>query len=191
MVTTIAAVIKNGDIAIAADSLVRFGSHKEPHGYTKSSHKIMAFGSTWIGTSGPAVFDNIIHDYLGSLKKLPPLKTADQIFKFWLKFHVVLKEKYFINPEEDEEDSFESSQMSMLLVNSGGIFGISYDRRVMEYTRFWAIGSGAPYAMGAMFAIYEEETLSAPEIALCGVKAGAEFHSGSAAPFQVEVVKKN
>lgn len=189
--TTIAAVVKDEKIAIAADSLVRFGSHKESAGYTRSSHKIMSFGSNWIGTSGPAVFDNILSNYLGSSKKLPPLDSVDQIFKFWLKFHVSLKEKYFINPEEDEDDSFESSQMAMLLVNPKGLFGVSYDRRVVEYTRFWAIGSGAPYAMGAMFALYEQKTLSAEAIALGGVKAGAEFHSGSAPPFQVEVIQKN
>jgi len=187
--TTIAAAVKDGMIAIAADSLVRFGSHKEPPGYTRSSSKIIKFGSTWMGTTGPAVFDNILSDYMGSRKKLPPLENVDQIFRFWLKFHTALKEKYFINPDEDEDDSFESSQMSMLLANPKGIFGVSYDRRVIEYTRFWSIGSGSSYAMGAMYSLFEQEGKSAADIALGGVQAGAEFHSGSAPPFQVELIK--
>ena len=53
-----------------------------------------------------------------------------------------------------------------------------------EYQRFWAIGSGAEYALGAMFALYDELD-DAEQIALRAVKAGAEFNSGTALPATV------
>ena len=188
--TTIVAVHKDGKIAMASDSLVCFGSHREPHGYTRSSDKILKVGSSLVGTSGPAVYDNVLVHYLKKNKKAPNLENTEQVFSFWLKFHKALKEHYFLNSEEDEDDSFESSEMSMLIVNPKGMFGVSYDRRVIEYTKFWAIGSGASYAMGAMFSLYDLEGFSSGEIALGGVKAGAEFHSKSAPPFQLEILNK-
>ena len=60
-----------------------------------------------------------------------------------------------------------------------------------EYTKFWAMGSGSEYALGAMYAVYESLE-SAEEIATLGVKAGIEFDDGSAAPitsYSVELLK--
>ena len=54
-------------------------------------------------------------------------------------------------------------------------------RDVDEYTRFWAIGSGQEYALGAMYAVYEQMD-DAEEIAKIGVAAGCEFDDGSGLP---------
>ncbi|MBT4076738.1 MAG: MFS transporter, partial [Gammaproteobacteria bacterium] len=52
---------------------------------------------------------------------------------------------------------------------------------VDEYTQYWAIGSGAEYALGAMFTVYDQLD-SAEQIALAGVKAGAKFDNASDLP---------
>ncbi len=71
-----------------------------------------------------------------------------------------------MKPDEEEDDPYESSQITALLANPNGIFfGVYSLREVYEYERFWAIGSGADYALGAMQAVYDNPKLSAADIA--------------------------
>jgi ATP-dependent protease HslVU (ClpYQ) peptidase subunit len=71
--------------------------------------------------------------------------------------------------------------MSALLASPRGIFGITPSRDVEAFPRFWAIGSGAAFAVGAMFTLYERGD-DVEEIARAGVAAGAEFDDGSELP---------
>jgi ATP-dependent protease HslVU (ClpYQ) peptidase subunit len=71
--------------------------------------------------------------------------------------------------------------MTAVLANPRGIFGVTPARDVESFPRFWAIGSGTDYALGAMFALYER-TDDVEEIARAGVGAGAEFDDGSDLP---------
>ena len=66
-------------------------------------------------------------------------------------------------------------------MSTQGIYGIYSLREVDEYTRFWAVGSGAEYALGAMYSVYDSLN-SAEEIAQVGVRAGTTFDSSSALP---------
>jgi ATP-dependent protease HslVU (ClpYQ) peptidase subunit len=66
-------------------------------------------------------------------------------------------------------------------MNRGGIFGLYSLREVDQYTRFWAVGSGAEFALGAMHVAYDLFD-DADAIARAGVEAGACFDSGSALP---------
>jgi len=57
-------------------------------------------------------------------------------------------------------------------------------REVFEFDRFWGIGSGRNFALGAMHAGYDS-TASAAEIATLGVNAGIEFDTSSGGPVVV------
>jgi ATP-dependent protease HslVU (ClpYQ) peptidase subunit len=64
-------------------------------------------------------------------------------------------------------------------------------REVCEYKKFWAIGSGSEYALGAMYAVYDMLD-SAEEIAKAGVTSGTEFNNASAMPmssYTVDLIK--
>src|SRR4029434_10727652 len=104
----------------------------------------------------------------------PKLTTRREIFECFRTLHPRLKEQYFLNPKEDDKDPYESSQMDLLIANRGGAFGLMSLRDVYEYSRFWAIGSGASYALGAMFAAYDLD-LTADEIAEIGLKSAVEL----------------
>jgi ATP-dependent protease HslVU (ClpYQ) peptidase subunit len=112
------------------------------------------------------------------------LSTRDEVFETYSKVHQILKEQYFLNTKEDEDDPYESSQLTSLVANPAGIFGVYSYREVFSFERFWGIGSGRNFALGAMYAVYERAE-SAQQIAEIGVKAGAEFDKSSAAPFQI------
>ncbi len=60
-------------------------------------------------------------------------------------------------------------------------------REVFEFARFWAIGSGTEFALGAMFAVYETLT-DATEIAEAGVKAACEFNDACGLPLETHSV---
>ena len=44
------------------------------------------------------------------------------------------------------------------MVCARGVFGVASDLSVLRYERYFAIGSGAPIALGAVHALYESES---------------------------------
>ena len=89
--------------------------------------------------------------------------------------------------EEDDDQPVESNQMDGLVINNNGMFGFSSYRGVNEYKRFWAIGSGREYALGAMFACYDQD-MTSREIAEQGVFAGCEFDECCRVPIKCETL---
>ena len=73
------------------------------------------------------------------------------MFDTFLKLHPKLKESFFLNTKEEDADPYESSQFTVLVANPTGIFGVYSYREVFEFDRFWAIGSGRAFALGAMY----------------------------------------
>lgn len=185
--TTIVVVKKHGVAAIAADSLTTFGDMRLSSGYDAVPDKIMACGDSFIGLSGSAAHNLVLENLIARNTKMK-LHNRGDIFESFRRMHPVLKEECFLNPKEEEDDPYESSQITALIANSSGIFGIYSMREVFEYTRFWAIGSGREYALGAMQAVYGQD-LSAEEIARVGVGAGAEFDVNSSLPATLYTVK--
>jgi ATP-dependent protease HslVU (ClpYQ) peptidase subunit len=112
------------------------------------------------------------------------LSSRDEVFDTFSRAHQILKEKYFLNIKEEEDDPYESSQITTLIANIHGIFGVYSYREVFNFDRFWAIGSGKTFALGAMYAAYDSLG-SAHELAELGVNAGAEFDKSSALPCRV------
>ena len=55
---------------------------------------------------------------------------------------------------------------------------------MFSFERFWAIGSGRNFALGAMYACYGGAR-SARQIAQIGVDAGSEFDKSSSGPNRV------
>ena len=102
------------------------------------------------------------------------------IFETFRKLHPILKEQHFLNPKEEEDDPYESTQITGLLANEHGIFGVFSMREVFEYTRYWAAGSGREFALGAMQALYPR-LKTAAAVAKAGLEAGAMFDKNSGA----------
>ena len=107
-----------------------------------------------------------------------------EIFRVWNQMHAVLKEQYYLQTGEDKEEDLESSRMDVLIANAHGIFGVAAHRTVQEFSRFYAYGSGSPYALGAMYAAYHAPSLDAEAVARLGVMAAAEFHDETGLPIQ-------
>jgi len=179
--STVVIVKKAGKVAIAADSLTSFGDLRMGSEYDADHDKIQKFKDSYIGIVGSAAHSLVMESILNDNDVDIDFSSRMAIFETFRKLHPVLKEKYFLNAKDEDDDPYESTQIDGLIVNPHGIFGIHSLREVSEYKKFWAIGSGSEYALGAMFAVYDRcET--AEEIAKVGVEAGAEFNNASAMP---------
>jgi ATP-dependent HslUV protease, peptidase subunit HslV len=171
--TTIVVVKKKGEIAIASDALVTFGETRLPHGY-EMNEKIFRVHDSYIGLAGSTAHFAVFAEALKHVGDDCRLGSRQEIFSTFQRLHPVLKERFFLNPKEEDSDPYESSQITALIANASGIYGV----------RFWGIGSGRNFALGAMYSSYDR-IASARRIAELGVRAGAEFDKSSALPARV------
>jgi ATP-dependent protease HslVU (ClpYQ) peptidase subunit len=178
--TTIVAVRKNDEIAIAADSLTTFGDTRLSAQYDRSSEKIIHYKGTYLGLCGSAAHQLVFQSLLAKHNDLDFSDKA-AIFETFRKLHPILKEQHFLNPKEEEDDPYESTQITALIASANGIFGVYSMREVFEYNHFWAVGSGREFALGAMHSMYGR-LRSAAAVAKAGIDAGTTFDKNSALP---------
>ena len=185
--TTIVVVRKGATAVIAADSLTTFGTTRLAPAYDRYPQKVTKYGDSWLGVAGSAAHQLVLENLLARTKNLD-FHGKSAIYDSFRKLHPKLKEEAFLNPKEEDDDPYESSQMTVMLVNPWGIFAVYSMREVFEFDRFWAIGSGRDFALGAMYTIYGK-TKETSAIARAGVLAGAEFDTGTSEPITLHEVK--
>ena len=185
--TTLTVVKKGDTVAIAADGLTTFGDTRLARSYKGEHDKILNIAGSWIGICGSSAHHLVL---LSAFSKLEDVKLGSrmEVYETFRRLHPILKEHAFLNPKEDEDDPYESSQITALIANGSGIYGIYSYREVFEFDRVWAAGSGRNFALGAMHALYDTD-MSAARIAEAGVAAGIEFDTSSGPPIVVHEVK--
>jgi len=184
--TTIVVVRKGDTAVIAADSLTTFGTTRLAPAYDRHPQKVMTYGDSFIGVAGSAAHQLVLENLLARSQDLD-FHGKGPIYESFRKLHPMLKDDAFLNPKEEEDDPYESSQMTAMIANPSGIFAVYSMREVFEFDRFWAIGSGRDFALGAMFALYDKSSTAAA-IAQAGVVAGAEFDTGTSEPVTLHEV---
>ena len=190
--TTLVVVKKAGQVAIAADTLVTFGDTSLSHRFEANS-KIFRVdtvqGMSYIGMAGTVAHFPALRKAMAALPKDQlKLGSRDEVYDTFLKLHPLLKETFFLQTKEDDNDPYESSQFTVVIANANGIFGLYSYREVFEFKEFWGIGSGRSFALGAMHATWDKAK-TAREVALAGINAGCEFDKNSAGPVDVFTLK--
>ena len=102
-----------------------------------------------------------------------------------------------VQDSKGNKEQFARLDAEFLVANPHGIFGVDDDYNVNEFSQYWAIGCGAPYAMGAFEAVLPyPESLGCDETArevLCrAMKVSARLSvgvGGRSGDYQVEVFK--
>ena len=179
--STIVIVKKNGKACIAADSLTTFGDLRLASNMDVAHDKIQSYGDGYMGIVGSAAHSLVIESIIANQSLEINFSDRLNIFETFRELHPILKDKYFLNAKDEDDDPYETSHIDSLICNKSGIFGVYSLREVSEYVRYWAIGSGSEFALGAMHAVYDRLD-SAEEIARAGVEAGAEFNNASSLP---------
>ncbi|MEM7083118.1 MAG: MFS transporter [Pseudomonadota bacterium] len=183
----IVALRKGHQAVIAADTAQSDETMVMRASYLVNHEKIIAVGDSFVGLAGWSASQDIFESLVREQPELMRFDSRAAIFDSFRGLHEVMKEKYFIDTNEDKEQPVESSQVGALIVNPHGIFEIESYRSVSEYTRYWALGSGKRLAMGAMHALYDT-TDDVAAIARAGVAAACEFDDGCALPMTCHVV---
>jgi ATP-dependent HslUV protease subunit HslV len=190
--TTLVVVKKAGQVAMAADTLVTFGDTSLTHRFEANS-KIFQVdtpeGISYIGMAGTVAHFPVLRKAMATLPKEElKLSSRDEVFETFLKLHPLLKETFFLQSKEDDNDPYESSQFTLLIANATGIFGLYSYREVFEFKEFWAVGSGRSFALGAMYARWDKAK-TAREVAMAGLNAGCEFDKNSGGPIDLFTLK--
>jgi ATP-dependent HslUV protease subunit HslV len=188
--STLVVVRKKGIACMSADTLTCFGNLKQLSHYERDPSKILKVGDSYFGIAGSTAHRLVLESAMSNPVTAPQLSTRMEIFEWFRGLHPRLKEEYYLSPKEGEKDPYESSQMDLLIANRHGVFGVWSLREVLEFERFWAIGSGSDFALGAMYTAYSMDT-TARDVAEVGLKAALEFDDGSAGPITTVTVKLN
>ena len=187
--TTLVVVRKDHEVAIAADTMTKWGSCKETANYVINHGKLLQVGDTWLGLTGNATFKTILTDYFTQPKVPARFDTPLAIFRTWQALHAALKKDYHLLPGGHDDEPLESTRFDALIANRHGIFGVVAHRTVQEFSRFYAFGSGSSYAMGALHALYAQRTLDAEALARRAVEAAAEFDDATGLPLEAHKIR--
>ena len=137
--TTVVVVKKCGSVAFAADTLVAFGDTRLSHRIEPNSKLFKQdtpAGTSYVGVAGTVAHFSVLGKALAALpsehlllgSKAPVLDTFTRL-------HSVHKKTFFLQTKEDDNDLYESSQISVLIANAAGIFGpYSYTGRCSSST---------------------------------------------------------
>lgn len=190
--TTVVVVKKAGQVAIAADTMVTFGDTRLSHRYEPNSKlfKVDAIGGpSYVGIAGTVAHFPVLRKAMIALPKDQlKLGSKDEVFDTFTKLHPLLKESFYLQTKEDDNDPYESSQFSVVIANATGIYGLYSYREVFEFNQFWGIGSGRSFALGAMYASWDKAK-TAREVASIGIQAGCEFDKNSGGPVELFTIK--
>jgi len=181
-------------VAIAADSLTTFGDTRLSEQHKTLRDKILRVRNTgaaaaddglesMIAVCGSSAHYVVLENTLARAEMID-FSSRAAVYETVRKLHSVLKDHAFLNTKEDDDDPYESSQITALIANETGIYAVYSYREVFDFDRFWAAGSGRSFALGAMYASYDR-VKTAAELARIGVLAGCEFDRNSGPPVEV------
>ena len=185
--TTVVVTKKNGVACIAADTLATYGDLREPADLVANCDKLVAVGDAWVAPTGPASAQLVLKHHLRGLDGPPRLDDVDGIFDFLTQLQRSLRDDYFVLGKEDSQDDYESMRMELIIASPGGIFGAYPQRSVQQFHDFYAFGSGAEFALGAMSAAMASAE-SAEDLARIGVETAARFDVSTGLPMTLRTV---
>ncbi len=169
-------VLKRKRLVIGADTQMNFGDSRMPDDNHRAS-KIFKINDSYIAGSGWALYDNIFQDIL-SRQKAESIKLKDEksIFQFFNNLFFTMKEKYsYVNSQCNGQNTpFADLDSRFLIANRSGMFYVSSNLSVHRFQKYYAIGSGCDYAIGAIHALYDSD-LSAKEICHKAISAAIDM----------------
>lgn len=183
----ICAAVKNGTAAISSDSQSNSGDLKIHARHLSSPGKLYAVNGSVMGIVGWKAIANIIEHMILTDRGIFRMNSPVEIMSTLLDLHAKMKETYFIETKEEEDQPVESNQLDALIINKHGVFDVGSYRSVTEIATYWAIGSGRELALGAMHALYGTKA-SAKAVVEAGVSAAAAFEKSCGLPLKTRTI---
>ena len=153
--TTLVAVRKNDEIAIAADSLTTFGDTRLAAEHDRTSDKIVHYRGTYIGLCGSAAHQLVFESLLAAarrprfLEQGRDLRDVPQAASDPEGAALPEPEGRGGRPVRVDADHGADRERARHLRRV-------LDARGVRVHAFWAVGSGREFALGAMHALYPQ-----------------------------------
>ncbi len=186
--SVVVVVKKKNEIVIASDTLTSMGSLRLSADFKENNlarRKFFEYNGTFIGSVGRAMTKIMLRHALRNVDHTLNCDGLDNIYSSLLELHKILKDEYYLVPGKGQGTAVENTNFHLLIANKSGIYEVTGDRYVSELSKFWAIGSGMPYALGAMSAVYDKKKYSAEDIARAGVEAACTFDKSCDLPMDL------
>lgn len=168
--STVVAVKKDNKVIVGADTQISWGNTKKGFADTKHTKLIKYKNYGVFAVVGLAAFDLPLQMFLldYDIKKVNKLT----LFDLFCEFVTFAKTKHLTNSASTDSEFF--AAYDLLFCSADKIFHIDSQRSVDEMHRFWALGSGCEYALGAMQAVYKDD-FTATQIAGKALDAAGYF----------------
>ena len=141
--TTVVVVKRNGQVAIAADTLVTFGDTRLSNRFEANSKLFKVdtvAGPSYVGIAGTVAHFPVLRKAMLALpKKELLLGSKDEVFDTFTKLHPLLKDMFFLQTKEDDNDPYESSQFSVVVANATGIYVCTATAKCLSSMNFGAL----------------------------------------------------
>lgn len=182
--SVIVGVHASGRTVLAANGDTYFG-HERAGAPDYQESKIIQVGPGLIGVSGWGVYGGLL-ERLAADDERPEPMDRDSIFDFFQWAWRAMSDRYhFVNNQADGESGpFTDLDSVFLVAAPGGLFHVTPILSVLPMQRFWAIGSGGEYALGALDVLWREDADPA-ELAGRAVEAARRFDTKSSGPIDV------
>jgi len=177
--TCIVAIAENGKVYMGGDSLVSTSS-----GYKriKREKKVFKIGEFLIGVAGSVRGDNLLKFSLDV-----PKNTGKDDFKYVVTSVVPVLRELFRDAGHSEIDNNVEGVGNYLLIGYRGvIYNFNGDFQIDVYAEdFTAVGTGRPYALGAMEALNRKKS-SPKEKIISALEIAGKYNAFVGAPYYVE-----
>ncbi len=173
--TVLAIARKNNKVCIAADTQIEVSGNLVSSEMNRQHDKIFKFRDTWFAYTGASHSSLMLKHALEEYGSDLSFSGSSNIYTSLLALHQILKDHFYAMPNTgDSNQPVEDMHLNYLLANPSGIYQIFGDRYVGDIATFWATGSGAKHALGAMHAsypLYDEPA----DIVRKGIEAACQF----------------
>lgn len=197
--TTIVGIQGDGFAIVANDSRV---SDTDSNGFVSrittvrpGSGKVAKHGKYLIGAAGDMRAINILHHVFNP--PTPPANTLGvKLDKFFTsKFIPDLRECFdsqgYSSPTNDQSDHIAEQGSSILVAIHGAIYVVDSDYSwTSDNSGVYALGTGGPYALGALKALSPKKNLTAPQaksLALKALSVAAHYDPHTGPPFYAHI----
>jgi ATP-dependent protease HslVU (ClpYQ) peptidase subunit len=201
--TTIVGIQGDGFAVICADSRI---SVEHDNSYQigtlgEGSGKVVQNGKYILGAAGDVRAINILHHVFQP--PVPPQnirgKKLDQFFtsKFIPSLRECFDSQGYSVPDRDDKEHIAEQGSSVIVAINAQIYVVESDYSwSSELSGLYSLGSGSPYALGAMTVLIRNIKLNpkqAKSIALRALAVSSKYDSGTGSPYQtfVQVQKTN
>jgi ATP-dependent HslUV protease subunit HslV len=182
--STIVVAQKNNVTCIGADTLSSLGSLRQKAHHIVNKTKIAHIGDSFIGLTGTSASLVVMNSYFANPERPRDFSSTEAIFETFRHAHHWMKAEYFMATAPDKDEEYETTQFYGLIANPHGIFALYSYRSAQQFHKFWAVGSGRDFALGAMHTVYDEYD-DVTDIVKAGLRASAEFDGATDAPFEI------